>query len=186
MSLVPPTLVDQDPSISLNTKRWLYEVFRWISRSLGETSSATDTTSGTEHDFVIPSWATKIIVQFDKVSLNAADSYLIQLGDSGGAETTGYSGSSSTMAAVTATTNYTNGIGIRIIASGADIVGRVEIEHVGENTWVASGVLARTSTANTAVTASIKTLSDALTLVRVTSNSGTAVFNAGSITVRYE
>lgn len=184
--LEPPTVVQLDPGLTAQTKRWIYEAFTWIRRGGGEASTTVATTSGTSHDFNVPVWATKITVRFAGVSFDTGDSYLIQLGDSGGIETSGYSGASSTMASVTATTNYSNGIGIRIIAAGAAIHGRVVIENHDGNTWVASGVLARSDTINTATTGSSKTLSSVLTQLRVTSNSGTSNFDAGSITVKYE
>jgi len=57
---------------------------------LGITSgTAVASTSGTSIDFTgIPSWVKRITVMFDVVSTNGSAIILIQLGDSGGIETT--------------------------------------------------------------------------------------------------
>ena len=53
--------------------------------------TAITTTSGTSHDFTsIPSWVKRITVMFSGVSTNGTSFVQIQLGDSGGIETTGY------------------------------------------------------------------------------------------------
>ena len=53
--------------------------------------TAVASTSGTSVDFTsIPSWVRRITIMFDGVSLSGTDQILVQLGDSGGLETTGY------------------------------------------------------------------------------------------------
>ena len=55
--------------------------------------TAQASTSGTAIDFTgIPSWVKRITVMLDGVSTNGTSIPLIQLGDSGGIETTGYVG----------------------------------------------------------------------------------------------
>src|SRR5574341_1141008 len=50
-------------------------------------------TSGTSIDFTsIPAWVQKITIEFVGVSTNGTADMLIQIGDSGGIETTGYGG----------------------------------------------------------------------------------------------
>jgi len=54
-------------------------------------ATAQASTSGTSIDFTsIPSWVKRITVMFNGVSLSGTSSILIQLGDSGGFENTGY------------------------------------------------------------------------------------------------
>jgi len=72
-------------------------------------------TSGTSIDFTgIPSWVKRITVMFNGVSTNGTSNKQIQLGDSGGFETTGYLGASVQLtdaASVNAAT-ITTGFGI--------------------------------------------------------------------------
>ena len=54
-------------------------------------ATAQNTTSGTAIDFTgIPSWAKQITIAFDGVSTTGVNGYLVQIGTSGGIETTGY------------------------------------------------------------------------------------------------
>jgi hypothetical protein len=61
---------------------------------LGITSgTAVASTSGTSIDFTsIPSWVKRITVMFNGVSTSGTSAKIIQLGDSGGVETSGYIG----------------------------------------------------------------------------------------------
>lgn len=56
--------------------------------------SSQATTSGSAVDFVIPSGAKRVTVAFRGVSTDGTSPLLVQLGDSGGIETTGYEGGS--------------------------------------------------------------------------------------------
>jgi hypothetical protein len=64
----------------------------FASRSRLVLTTSVNTTSGTSIDFTgIPSWVRRITVMLLAVSTNGTSGVQIQLGDSGGVETTGYS-----------------------------------------------------------------------------------------------
>ena len=143
-------------------------------------------TTQTAVDFTgIPSWANRVTMLFAGVSTNGTANLLIQLGDSGGIETTGYLVSGSVQTNVVETGNYTNGFGIRSGQAVNVIHGSLVIEKQTGNTWVARGVLATSNIAAIFLTAGSKTLSDALDRVRLTT-AGTDQFDAGTVNISWE
>lgn len=147
--------------------------------------TAVASTSGTSIDFTgLPAWCKKITVMFQNVSSNGSSNFLIQLGDSGGIENTGYLGAGITNASAT---NYTTGFGTPLPNSTASIVqGAITIQNITGNSWIASGAFSRSDAAAAGVTAGSKTLSDVLTQVRITTVNGTDTFDAGSVNIMYE
>ena len=144
-------------------------------------------TSGTSIDFTgIPSWVKRITVMFSGVSTNGTSSLMMQLGDSGGIETTSYTSNSSVITTGVATSNYTTGIGVRTTSAADTISGLMCISNISSNTWAASGTFSFNNTTATIVSAGVKTLSDTLTQIRITSVNGTDTFDAGSINIQYE
>ncbi len=151
--------------------------------------TAQASTSGTSIDFTgIPSWAKRITVMFNGVSTNGTSLKQIQLGDSGGFETTGYLGASVQLtdsASVNAAT-ITTGFGIRS-PNAADLInGAVVITNLTSNTWVAQGALTDSSRGAGYLVGGAKALSDVLTQVRITTVGGADTFDAGSINILYE
>jgi hypothetical protein len=152
-------------------------------------ATAQASTSGTSIDFTsIPSWAKRVTVMFNGVSTNGttANTFLFQLGDSGGVENTGYSAYSYNPAGPTSNA-YTTGFGVSTFNSpqAAVFSGHLVITNVSSNIWVASGVFSSPSGAMP-LTSGSKTLSDVLTQIRITSNNGTDTFDAGSINIMWE
>lgn len=148
--------------------------------------TAVASTSGTSIDFTgIPSWVKRITVMFSGVSTNGTSPVQVQLGDSGGVETTGYL--TATWTANTNNTNYTSGFVLRI-GSTASMTqsGHLVLTLVGSNSWVGSGISARTDAADSSIYGGNKTLSDTLDRVRITTVNGTDTFDAGSINILYE
>lgn len=148
--------------------------------------TAQASTSGTAIDFTgIPSWAKRVTVMFNAVSTNGTSDYMIQLGDSGGFETSGYTGVVQSGASSTAV--FSAGFLVTGAIAAADTVsGLVIISSFGSNTWACSISTGQTGTARGAVGGGTKALSDVLTQVRITTAGGTATFDAGSINVMYE
>jgi hypothetical protein len=140
-----------------------------------ETAKAS--TSGTTVDFTgIPSWAKKITVMFKEVSLNNTGGYLVQLGDSGGIETTGYVNTVFAGGAGGNTTGF-------FLSSGAAsefISGHLVLILMGSNLWISS------TCANTGTGGGTKTLSDTLDRVRITPAVGGVNFDSGSINILIE
>lgn len=151
--------------------------------------TAQASTSGTSIDFTgIPSWVKRITVMFDTVSLGtAASAWLIQLGDSGGIETTGYTSASNELTSSgVGANNSTAGFVIRNNNIGYTFSGQMIISNLTGNTWVESGVFASPATIYTSTTAGVKTLSSTLTQLRITTAAGTNSFDSGTINIMYE
>jgi hypothetical protein len=124
----------------------------------------------------------------NQVSTNGTDGAIIQLGDSGGIETTGYVGTGTAITGTNAcgvssfTTGFSAGTGV---TAGASRSGCVFLLLAGANTWIASGAVTNGATAN-GVTAGVKVLSGALDRLRLTTTGGTDTFDNGSINIAYE
>jgi hypothetical protein len=120
------------------------------------------------------------------VSTNGTSNLIIQLGDSGGFETSGYAGCVWT--SNTTNVNYTTGF----LLTGASVAaasiqsGQAVFSLISSNTWICSSILGRSDTITVHSSAGTKSLSDTLTQVRITSVNGTDTFDAGTINILYE
>lgn len=143
------------------------------------------TTSGTVIDFTsIPTGTKRITVMFVDVSLSGSDELLVQLGDAGGVEATGYVASCGSGANVddsTAGLIATEGGAASSAYSGAVVL---NLEDASGFTWVSSGIL-NTSAAIPRVSAGRKSLTAELDRIRITTN-GSDTFDAGAINISYE
>jgi len=146
-------------------------------------------TGGTSIDFTgIPSWVKRITVMFSGISGSGTAPFVIQLGDAGGIEATGYSssamrGGSSSNAFLASTTGFV----LQESNAAASVYnGIATIALIGSNNWAQSSFLI-SPTANTGnSSAGSKTLSDTLTQVRITID-GTQTFDVnGGINILYE
>lgn len=156
--------------------------------SMNTLATAVTSTSGTSIDFTsLPSWIKRITVMFSGVSTNGTSNIILQLGDAGGIETTGYLGSNTTS---TTQVLYTNGLGLSGAASAASIIHGVAILALLDSataTWAMSWSGARSDVAQTMSSASSKVLSAApLDRVRITTANGTDTFDAGTVNILYE
>lgn len=145
-------------------------------------------TSGTSIDFTsIPSGVKRITVMFSGVSTNGSSNLQIQLGDSGGFETTGYNSVCTRTAGTALQTNaVTSGFLVNIANANNALFGAYVITLVSGFTYTEQGNSSdQTNTANY-ISAGGKTLSDTLTQVRITTVNGTDTFDAGSINILYE
>ena len=158
-------------------------------------STAVATTSGTSVDFTdVPANVRRITLMFDQISFDTSTNWQIQLGDSAGFETSGYYASNG-YAFYNGTTNSTGhqtGFVFGYSSVGFGTSGRMVIENLTGNTWVANAITA-CGTVNATITswatfmsAGVKTLSDTLTQVRLTTVSGTSTFDNGQVNVMYE
>jgi len=152
---------------------------------LGTSQSA----SGTSVDFTsIPSWAKRITVMFADLSLNGTAHALIQLGDSGGIENTGYVSSSTYLSGGVSSSSVfsTGGIVLYDGTPANALTGSVVFTKLSGNRWVATGLYNfSSSTGVNGFTAGDKTLSDTLDRIRIT-NTASDTFDAGSINILYE
>jgi hypothetical protein len=152
---------------------------QWNSANLLPTLATEQaTTSGTAFDFSISSSATLIHIIFNEVSLSGTDNILVQLGDAGGIETTGYV---STGAQGTATVSSTSGFIIRGADAGRIFSGIMTLVRVNALTWICSQT-GKSATTLIAYGGGSKSLSASITQLRITRD-GTNTFDAGSVNV---
>ena len=151
--------------------------------------TAVASTSGTAIDFTgIPSWVKRVTVMFYRISTNGTSSIQVQLGDSGGVETTGYEVTSGYWSDPSLA--YTSGFVFRqlsgIAATGTQS-GQIVFNLIdaSANRWTGSGSLAWTLNP-IILNAGSKELSATLDRVRITTVNGTDTFDAGSINILYE
>ena len=140
-----------------------------------ETEQAT--TSGTEVDFTgIPAGVSEIVISFAGVSLDGTGNVLVQLGDSGGVETSGYV-SASRLGNTTSTAGF-----IVSVADDADALdGVMTLYRQDGNKWRALHALSKGVLTTSGGGA--KTLSAELTQLRVTLTADN--FDAGAVNIMY-
>lgn len=152
--------------------------------------TAQATTSGTTKDFTgIPAWANRVTVLFGAVSLSGTAYPVVQLGTSGGIETTGYDAYGSVTLGSTAALPFTTGFPFYDSGRTATsaISGRMTFHRLSGNQWIGDGIGADgDNTASTYTMGGTKTLSGALDRIRITSSNGTDTFDAGSVNVMWE
>lgn len=158
------------------------------------TLATVQSATGTNVDFTgIPSWAKKITVMLDSVSAATASALQIQIGDSGGVETTGYVVNTAVIrgaysGAVGNTTSTSGFVLQNYSASTADSVsGHLILTNISGNTWVGSGLISvgPFNSYDMHMFAGTKTLSSVLDRVRLTTLAA-ATLDAGSINIMYE
>lgn len=148
------------------------------------------TTSGTAIDFTsIPSWVKRITIIFNEVSTNGTANLLVQIGDSGGIETTNYIASSVRLGDGAAVSVVSSTAGFVLNHNAATFIysGHVVLTLIDAATftWISShqGKL-NVSQGNTG--GGSKSLSGTLDRVTITTANGTDAFDAGSINLLYE
>lgn len=143
-------------------------------------------TSGTTVDFTsIPAGTKKITVTLVGVSTNGTSNLMVQIGDSGGVEATGYTGAAALdNSSITA---YTTGFGLDGTTRGAAGVchGEITMTLVDSSTftWAASGHTYNGTNLSNCVGS--KSLSAELDRVRITTVGGADTFDAGKINIAY-
>jgi hypothetical protein len=147
--------------------------------------TAKSATGATVQFTSIPSWVKRITVMFNEISTNGSSNVQIQLGDSGGYETSGYTGT----AWLANTVNTAMSAGFLITATNSSTYtwnGSVILTNFGSNTWILQGSVGISSVAAGGVQNGKKTLSDVLTQLQITTVNGTDTFDAGTINIMYE
>lgn len=154
--------------------------------------SVSATTSGTTIDYTnIPSWVRRITIMLAGVSTSGTSEIMIQIGDSGGVETTSYIGATSTMSGTTiaGSDNYSTGFLFTAATAAESIVEGIMtliLLNPATNTWTCM-VAGGNSNANaTHVGGGYKALSGTLDRIRLTTINGTDTFDAGSINIMVE
>jgi len=155
-----------------------------------QTGTAITLTNQTAPDFTsIPSWVKRITLMFNGVSANSTGIPLVQLGDSGGYETTSYSAMTSYVSTSNNTTRgvtSTSGFPLQYQGGAAETYsGSLIFSLLGSNTWTCTGSTFNAASAALNSVSGVKTLSDTLTSVRLFID-GTQQFDAGTINIIYE
>ncbi len=141
------------------------------------------TTSGSTIDFTgIPSTVKQIIVTLKGVSTNSTIGFGLQIGDSGGVETSGYSGGVSNRTADSVWSTFcvlfASSISFGNTCSGQIIL---TLENSSTNSWSIFGNIADISTGMTNNFAGYKSLTATLDRVRLMN----ATFDAGEMNIAY-
>jgi len=173
------------PAVAGSTTQTLVNVTGTLAPVVSGTAVAS--TSGTSIDFTgIPSWVKRVTVMFSGMSTSGTSLKQIQLGTSGGVQTTSYVGVAVYAGPSTAGAAYTSGFVIRNDTAADLLSGTIFLTLLDSSTgsWSASGSLS--AGAYVLLTAGSKTLSGTLDRVRITTVNGTDTFDAGSINILYE
>lgn len=153
--------------------------------------TAQPTTSGTEKTFSpIPAGVKRITVMLYSVGTTGNDELIVQIGDSGGIETTSYSsGVSSDPASAGGFAASLIGFILETADSASASSGRtgvLQLSNLDGNTWVSNSTVYESGFQLINSGAGVKILSDVLTQVRITTVGGTDTFDSGSVNVIYE
>lgn len=161
---------------------------------LGKVYSGTvaASTSGTSVDFTsIPAWVKRITLSLAGVSTTGTSPLMVQIGDSGGVETSGYAGSHDVILNASATQAglFSSGFTLGPNSAASQIYhGAVVLSllDAATNTWAVSINVGLSSVAATIHGAGSKSLSATLDRIRLTTSGGTDTFDAGSVNIVYE
>lgn len=150
--------------------------------------------SNTYVDFTgIPSWVKRVTIMLAGVSTNGTSTIMVQLGDSGGIETSAYSGAATGIGAGGGVAQSSLSTGFQLCdnlnhSAAATWSGSMTISQLSSssNIFSASGTFGRGDSAVTGIVGGVKGLSATLDRVRITTQNGTDTFDAGSINILYE
>lgn len=142
------------------------------------------------HDFTdIPAWAKRITLRVVGGSTNGTSPPTVQIGDAGGIENSGYLGTISLLTASPLAANISIGFNLvaNHIATGV-LHGKIILTLVdaANFTWEATSSIGRSDAAALFLMAGSRSLSSALTQIRLTTTGGTNVFDTGTFSILYE
>jgi hypothetical protein len=148
-------------------------------------------TSGTAITFSsIPSGVRKIQIMFSSVSTSGTSNLMVQIGDSGGVETSSYLGAATTVTSATpASANFTTGFGITattLAAMSIHGVATLTLMNASTNTWAGSSIVGHSNATTISMGAGAKSLSAELDRVVITTVGGADTFDGGAINISYE
>ena len=145
-------------------------------------------TSVTTKDFTsIPSGTKRITISYSGVSTSGTSKPIVQLGDAGGVETSGYLGAGFRNGATVA--NLTDGFGVHSDWSSSVIFHGITILTLLDSstfTWSSGSVMGRSDATHVGTGGGSKSLSAELDRVRFTTQGGSETFDAGKINILYE
>jgi hypothetical protein len=132
----------------------------------------------------LPAGVKRITINFNGVSLSGTDHILIQIGDAGGVETTGYVASACNQAGTVV--NSTSGFIVSVGSAAGIVSGTITLTLLSAAgfLWAASGNVKITTSA-TSYMAGEKSLTAELTQI-IMVVSGVDTFDAGAVSISYE
>lgn len=130
----------------------------------------------------IPAWAREINIDYILLSTNGTSNLGIMLGDAGGVENTGYSSTVTTQSGGTAGATASFAVANAVVAA-ATFCGSIKLRNPNGNTWVLDGNLVNTNGNTQFSSGGVKTLSDVLTQISITTGGGTDTFDSGSVAI---
>lgn len=152
----------------------------------------TDTSVGTGTTYNItgiPAGVRCVRVFFEAVSTNGTSPLIVQLGDAGGIETSGYVAESAVMTngASMSTTSSTAGYPMFSNDASDSVSGvlTLRLKDAGNFTWVSSHNARLSTTPSVLQGGGVKSLSAELTQLRVTTVGGSDAFDAGTVALQY-
>ncbi|MGG7536303.1 hypothetical protein [Rhizobium sp. NLR17b] len=170
--------------VSLGSGNWRVTSYQRVGFS-GLISGAVVAASGTAIDFTgIPSWAKRITLSFESLSTNGTTGISIQLGDSGGIESTGYLCGTSNAQSSTTEFILTGGSGAAAAAYHGSAV--LSLIDAAANKWAMVSAAGRSDVAGIIVLGGSKATSAVLDRIRVKTGNGVETLDAGSINILYE
>jgi hypothetical protein len=148
-------------------------------------------TSGTAITFSgIPVGVRKIHIMFSSVSTSGTSDLMVQIGDTGGVETSSYLGAATTITSATPeTVNFTTGFGVTattLAAGSLHGVVTLTLMNSATFTWAATSIMGHSNATTISMGAGAKSLSAELDRVVITTVGGADTFDAGAINISYE
>jgi hypothetical protein len=152
------------------------------------------TTSGTSIDFTgIPAGVKQIVVTFSGVSMNSSNwGILVQFGDAGGIENTGYASVVAKIVTSASPTTQSDTTGFLVTGGGVIASNAMSgsltftLENSSVFRWTLSGALIPGNEDNIYISSGRKALSQELSSIRITSNDPPSYsFDAGEINIAY-
>lgn len=147
--------------------------------------------SGTSVQYTgIPAGAKRVTINFLDLSTNGTSQLLLQLGTSGGIETTDYQATLSfiTTSAFNVQTSLTTGFMVPVIEATANRNGRYVLELVNpsNNAWSVEGSVGDRVALVFGATNGYKALSGVLDRIRIVPENGTDAFDGGVVNISWE
>lgn len=172
-------------AVSLGSGNWRVTSYTRVGAN-GLVSGVAVAASGTAVNFTgatgIPSWAKRITVMWADISTNGTSGIGIQIGPSGGLETSGYN----FVLSVSPTASTTHFLAVNSAAAAGVYHGSAIITLLGGSQWVCTTQTGRTDVLGYFAGAGTKTITGSISQLSFKPLNGTDTFDAGSVNIFYE
>jgi hypothetical protein len=178
---------DSLEAVSLGSGNWRVTSYTRVGAN-GLVSGVVVAASGTAVNFTgatgIPSWAKRITVSFESLSTNGTTGITLQLGDSGGFETTGYLCGTSNAQSSTTEFILTGGSSAAAGVYHGSVV--LTLIDASTNKWAVTSIVGRSDVAGNFSLGGSKATSAVTDSLRVKTGNLVETFDAGAINILYE